>query len=103
MGKPLHISSDPDLTVIKVRWAGETSWIEFRGPAYHRWWVPGHNMMLHDLLEGWHACILHAGDSFTLLDSHPDYEKVTYFVNMMDRERYPYKALINQRIENNCI
>ena len=88
---PFIINCDPDLTVISVREAGQQSWVEFRGPPYHEWWVPGHNMLLHDLLEGWHACVLHAGQTLFLLPEHPDYERVAFFVRMMDRERHPWR------------
>ena len=83
MAKPIHISSDNDLTVIRARFAGETSWIEFRSDLpYHLWDESTPASEFHDLLEGWHACILHAGDSFNLLDKHPDYERVVRYIEL---------------------
>ena len=88
----LHISANAELTVIRVRRSGETSWIEFRSTLpYHEWGeVPSHAAMLHDMLDGMHATILHAGDSFSLLPRHRDYARVSAFVDIMDRARPPF-------------
>lgn len=94
----LHISADADLMTIRVRRTGKRSWVEFRSNLpYHLWTdTPSHAAMLHDMLEGYHACILHAGSDFVLLPRHPDYEPVKAFVEMMDKARFPF--LKNGRI-----
>ncbi len=88
----LWISANPDMMVLRVQAQGERSWVEFRASLpYHQWAeTPSHASMLHDMLEGWHACILHAGDRVALLPWHPDYERVAAFVHMMDRAKFPF-------------
>jgi hypothetical protein len=68
--------------------------MEFRGDAYWQWNLssyPDHirnhgkaicwAQLLHDSLEGWHSCVLHAGDIVTILPRHPDYEAVTRLIH----------------------
>lgn len=88
----LLITTDPDLTTIRVREVGSPSWVEFRSSLpYHLWTeCPSHAAMLHDTLEGWHACVLHAGSDLVLLPKHPDYARVKAFVEMMDKARFPF-------------
>ena len=73
-----HISSDLDLRTIKVRKGGSRSWVEFRSNDSYGTtaWDSSQAALLHDTLEGWHACILHAGDTIHLLPRHSDYTAV---------------------------
>lgn len=79
----VRVGSDPRLAL-------------FRGDAYWQWgdtcmrnrdknccWTQA----LHDCLEGWHACVLHTGDTLTVLPRHPDYERVRQLVEDVDSGR----------------
>lgn len=63
---------------ICVRFEGEKSWIEFRGPPYSNWSLGGESNFerLHNALEGRHASVLHSGDILVLLPAHSDYGAV---------------------------
>ena len=68
--------ADDALSVLTVHCGGDR--IEFRGDPYHLWdhRDPTDVQRLHDALEGWHACVLHAGDAVAILPRHPDYAVV---------------------------
>lgn len=74
----LHLWSDLDLRAICVRPTGSRSWVEFRSdhPYHDQRWEVSDAALLHNTLEGWHACVLHAGASLDLLPRHPDYPQV---------------------------
>lgn len=77
---------DPRPCVLRVWRLRESSWVEFRGPAYCVWDYenPSPAQKVHDALEGWHACVLHAGDVLTLLPEHPDYSRVLDLLNLTE-------------------
>ena len=63
--------------------------IEFRGDAYWQWNnqpIRAHGKricwaeLLHDALEGWHACVLHTNSEVAILPHHPDYPRVKALV-----------------------
>lgn len=81
------------LSQFSVRVGKDQRLILFRGDAYWQWggtcmrnrdknccWT----QVLHDSLEGWHACVLHTGDTVTILPRHPDYERVRQLVEDVD-------------------
>jgi len=74
--------------VLRVSRPGETSWVEFRGPAYGEWGAeePSPAQSLHDALTGPHASVLHAGDRVVILDRHADHDAVAALVNAADGE-----------------
>ena len=69
----------------------------FNGDAYWQWFDAsclrnhGRNcswtQALHDALVGWHACVLHTGDTLTVLPSHPDHARVAQLVDDVDAGR----------------
>ena len=65
---------------------GWQSWIEFRGTPYQLW--SDENItpvqQIHDSLEGWHASVLHAGETLTLFPHHPDYAAVDELLRIME-------------------
>ncbi len=96
----IHIwAADPDLMILCARRHGEQSWVEFRAPTpYHEWGEAQHHAaMLHDALEGWHACVLHTADpQVDLLPRHPDYARVDALMRVLDRARFPF--VVNGRV-----
>ena len=67
--------------------------VYFRGDAYWQWddtCLRNHGkncswtQALHDCLEGWHSCVLHTGDTLTILPKHPDYNRVRQLVEDVD-------------------
>lgn len=74
---------DEHFTILRLWRNKKKSWVEFRGDAYNQWthWenLKSAAQRLHDSLEGWHACVLHAGDKVAILPCHPDYEVVRRF------------------------
>ena len=84
---------------VRVQGAGR---IEFRGDAFWQWDgnpVRSHGSrvcwaeLLHDTLEGWHACVLHTDSEVAILPHHPDYEPVAQLIRwaetLTDREVIP--------------
>lgn len=78
-------SRDHPFSCLRLFRGGDPHPVEFRGDAYWQWGaVPERNrgkgfcwsQALHDALEGWHSCVLHAGESVTILESHPDFHRV---------------------------
>ena len=80
-----------------VRVGKDTRLVIFGGDGYRQWgnsclrnygksccWTQA----LHDSLEGWHSCVLHAGSSVDILPQHPDYEKVRQLVEDVDCGRH---------------
>ena len=91
-------------TTITVFESGRPGGIEFRGDGIWQWglgvpecstedyrarrpWIRSHGTRicwaewLHDGgLEGWHTCVMHAGDRLAILPHHPDYEFVRRLV-----------------------
>jgi len=71
-------------TIIVAREAGEHSaGVEFRGDGYQQWTAgPGWEhpitpaQRLHDAMEGWHTCVLHAGGTLAIHELHPDFAAV---------------------------
>ena len=71
-------------TTVVVRRGKEASWVEFRGDGLNQWdddyKFKSPAQRVHDCLEGWHACVLHTGDTLAVLPHHPDYAAVkAYF------------------------
>lgn len=71
-------------TAFRVRQNTDPRWVEFRGDAMCRWIFPEHwgdltptsAQLLHDCMEGWHTCVMHAGEPVAIMKTHPDYEHV---------------------------
>ncbi len=79
-----------------VRVGKDERLVHFGGDAYWQWGDTcmrnrGKNccwtQALHDCLEGWHSCVLHTGDTLTVLPRHPDYERVRQLVEDVDAGR----------------
>jgi hypothetical protein len=79
--------NDQHHTVLRTQRAGEVSWVEHHGDAMCRWinpecWgdlTPTSAQLVHDCMEGWHTCVLHAsdlGERVAILPSHPDFELI---------------------------
>jgi len=93
-------------SLFTVRVGSDPRLVHFGGDAYHQWtggdclrnrgknacWTQA----LHDCLEGWHSCVLHTGDTLTVLPRHPDYNRVRQLVEDVDAGRTvptnPYPA-----------
>lgn len=79
-----------------VRVGKDPRLILFLGDAYWQWGGScmrnrGKNcswtQALHDSLVGWHSCVLHTGDTLTVLPRHPDYEAVRQLIEDVDNGR----------------
>lgn len=76
-----------------VRVGNDPRRVVFRGDAFWQWGDSclrnhGKNacftQALHDALVGWHACVLHTGDTLTVLPHHPDHARVAALVDDVD-------------------
>lgn len=85
------IDMDQDLTTIAAKRGGDKNWVHFRGDGYHQWtagplWkhkkTPA--QLIHDALLGWHACVLHAGDTLSIFDNQSDYAAVDAMISAAD-------------------
>ena len=67
---------------VRMRYEGEKSWVEFRGPPYSKWEVGDSSKFefVHSKLSGPQASVLHAGDNFTVL---PEYVQYDTFKNLL--------------------
>jgi hypothetical protein len=65
-----------------VRFSGEKSWVEFRGPPYSKWEIDGKSSFqrIHNALDGWQASVLHSGDVLALLPEHSEYGFIKNFL-----------------------
>ena len=79
-----------------VRVGKDPRLVRFGGDGYWQWDASclrnrGKNccwtQALHDSLVGWHSCVLHTGDTLTVLPKHPDYEAVRQLVDDVDNGR----------------
>lgn len=68
-----------------LRYEGENSWVELRGPPYSKWGLSGSSgfELLHGKLSGWQASVLHAGDVLAILPKYPEY---TVIKQILDRD-----------------
>lgn len=80
MARPIHLymPDGGEAGKIQAWFAGQASWVEFRGPAYSQWGDDdgGDFQSVHDALEGWHTTVLHQDQILTLLDRHSDYDAI---------------------------
>ena len=88
---------DDCISAFTVRVGKDPRVVKFEGDAYWQWdesslrnyekncsWTQA----LHDSLMGWHTCVLHTGESVTVLPKHPDYERVRQLVEDVDMGRH---------------
>jgi hypothetical protein len=102
MSQPtFHITADDwgyenCISEFTVRVGKDPRLVRFGGDGYWQWgesclrnydkncsWTQA----LHDSLMGWHSCVLHTGDTLTILPHHPDYERVRQLVDDVDNGR----------------
>lgn len=102
-------------TTITVHVQGIKALIHFRGDALWQWslgmppctsaehrkrkpWIRSHGQRicwaewLHEGLKGWHTCVLHAGDTLSILPRHPDYDFVARLVHL---SQFTDKEILN--------
>lgn len=72
----MHMPNGGQDGIMNVWFQGDRSHVEFRGRPYTEWdsavsddWF----QRSHDILEGWHACVLHTDQTLAILPTHPDY------------------------------
>ena len=61
---------------MNVWYQGDRSHVEFRGRPYTEWdseFTDDWFQRSHDVLEGWHSCVLHTDQTLAILPTHPDY------------------------------
>lgn len=61
---------------MNVWYQGDHSHVEFRGRPYTDWdseFTDDWFQRSHDVLEGWHSCVLHTDQTLAILPTHPDY------------------------------
>lgn len=84
---------DVAVSQFSVRVGKDERLVVFRGDSYWQWLGScmrnrGKNacwtQALHDSLVGWHSCVLHTGDTLSILPHHPDYEAVRQLVDDVD-------------------
>lgn len=83
--KPIHLYM-PDGGEdgrIQAWYAGERSWVEFRGAPYSQWHTEDGGMFqaVHDMMPGWHTTVLHQDEILTVLDQHSDYDLLRGWLN----------------------
>jgi hypothetical protein len=70
-------------TTFRVWRNRDLRFVEFRGDSMTAGWLnpedwgnmrPTDAQLLHDGLEGWHTCVMHAGDRVAVTDRHSDFE-----------------------------